>query len=288
MSETKDLYVEYDEYRKKIINAKGDVKHCVDAFILEKIKALKIEKFTDKAYTLIAQALCDTISAATKNLKEIVAADLAAESVAFEQRKKVLSELRDAVGGEEDIPEEQRRSMFKRLCAWLLGRSWRETTMLAKDVLEKGGTCENINEDFASSTLDDVSMPERAEDTIEKTSGFLDQASRYNLFMAQGAISNQIVETLGGGVGEELSEVPEIVQAAFTTKILSQEEEELKKLVALEWLLAVVHEKGRDAVMSPLVVVKIARDAFVKVNDLKATIKRLEEQMAHSGEEVKQ
>ena len=288
MSETKDLYVEYDEYRKKIVNAKGDVKRCVDAFILEKIKALKIEKFTDKAYTLIAQALCDTISAATKNLKEIVAADLDAESVAFEQRKKVLSELRDAVGGEKDIPEEQRRSMFKRLCAWLLGRSWRETTMLAKDVLEKGGTCENINEDFASSTLDDVSMPERAEDTIEKTTGFLDQASRYNFFMAQGAISNQIVETLAGGDGKKLSEVPKIVQDAFTTEILSQEEEELKKLVALEWLLAVVHEKGRDAVMSPLVVVKIARDAFVKVNDLKATIKRLEEQMPNSGEEVKQ
>lgn len=288
MSETKDLYVEYDEYRKKIIDAKGDVKRCVDAFILEKIKALKIEKFTDKAYTLIAQALCDTINTATKNLKEIVEADPGAESEASKQREKALSELRDAVGGEKDIPEEQRRSMFKRLCAWLLGRSWRETTTLAKDVLEKGGTCENINEDFASSTLDDVSMPEGAEDTIKKTSGFLDQASRYNLFMAQGAISNQIVETLGGGDGKELSEVPKIVQAAFTTEILSQEEEELKKLVALEWLLAVVHEKGRDAVMSPLVVVKIARDAFVKVNDLKATIKRLEEQMPHSGEEVKQ
>ena len=282
MNDSMKLYFEYDCYKAQ--NANGSAYD----FVFKKLKEIPLDDVPAEARELVARALCDTISAATNNLKEIVDSGPNAENTACKQRREALSELRDAIGNEKYIPDNQRIPMFKRLCAWLLGQSWKETITLAKDVLDNGDDRERIDDDFASSTLDDVSMPEGAKDTIKKTSGFLDQASRYNLFMAQGAISNQIVETLGGGVGEELSEVPEIVQAAFTTKILSQEEEELKKLVALEWLLAVVHEKGRDAVMSPLVVVKIARDAFVKVNDLKATIKRLEAQMAHSGEEVKQ
>ena len=282
MNDSMKLYFEYDCYKAQ--NANGSAYD----FVFKKLKEIPLDDVPAEARELVARALCDTISAATNNLKEIVDSGPNAENTACKQRREALSELRDAIGNEKYIPDNQRIPMFKRLCAWLLGQSWKETITLAKDVLDNGDDRERIDDDFASSTLDDVSMPEGAKDTIKKTSGFLDQASRYNFFMAQGAISNQIVETLGGGDGEELSEVPEIVQAALTTEILSQEEEELKKLVALEWLLAVVHEKGRDAVMSPLVVVKIARDAFVKVNDLKATIKRLEAQMAHSGEEVKQ
>jgi hypothetical protein len=38
--------------------------------------------------------------------------------------------------------------------------------------------------------------------------------------------------------------------------------------------------------LSPLPVVGIARDAFVHVNDTKATIKELQEQASSQGEEV--
>ena len=287
MNDSMKLYFEYDCYKAQ--NANGSAYD----FVFKKLKEIPLDDVPAEARELVARALCDTISAATNNLKEIVDSGPNAENTACKQRREALSELRDAIGNEKYIPDNQRIPMFKRLCAWLLGQSWKETITLAKDVLDNGDDRERIDDDFASSTLDDVSMPEGAKDTIKKTSGFLDQASRYNLFMAQGAISNHIIEILKDDDNAEEAEeqknaMPEIVQAAFTTEILSQEEEELKKLVALEWLLAVVHEKGRDAVMSPLVVVKIARDAFVKVNDLKATIKRLEAQMAHSGEEVKQ
>ena len=121
-------------------------------------------------------------------------------------------------------------------------------------------------------------------DTIQETAGFLCRASHYNMLMAQGAISGRVVNVIENTDENVQCILPVIVRDAFESDILSGEEECLKKLVALERLLFIVRQSGRDALLSPLVVVGIARDAFVHVNDTKATIKELQEQSSGTGE----
>jgi hypothetical protein len=280
MTEEMKLYFEFDEYQKK----HGD--GCVDAFVLEKIRALNLDGFSDRAYELVAKALCDTVHTATENLKAILAPGADVDVVAQKQQTEALSDLRNAIGKDEDIPKEQRMPLFKRLCSWLVGRSWEETKELATEVMDGGKSPEMVPEDFKSSTLADKEMPDGVSDAIQETTGVLYRASHYNMMMAQGAISGRVVDVIENTDENAQCILPDVVRRAFETDILSGEEECLKKLVALERILFAVRQSGRDVLLSPLPVVGIARDAFVHVNDTKATIKELQEQASSQGEEV--
>ena len=281
MNEEMKLYFEFDEYRKK----HGD--DCVDAFILEKIRALQIPDLPDKPCELVAKALCDTVHNATENLKDILAPEVNASAEAAKLQQKALGELRDAIGKDEDIPKEQKKPLFKRFCSWLVGRSWEETKALATEVVEDGATSEKLSDDFKLSTLNDKKMPDGINDAIQETVGILNQAAQYNMMMAQGAISGRVIDVIENTDENSSYELPVVVRNAFETDILSLDEEMLKKLVALERLLYAVSHEGREALLSPLIVIGIARDAFVHVNDTKATIKELEERAMSDDEEVK-
>jgi hypothetical protein len=281
MTEEMKLYFEFDEYQKK----HGD--GCVDAFVLEKIKALHIPDFPDKARELVAKALCDTVHNATENLKAILAPGVNASAEASKLQSNALTELRDAIGRDEDIPKERKKPLLRRFCSWLVGRSWEETKILATEVVEDGETSEKLPDDFKLSTLNDKGMPDGINDSIQETVGILGQAAQYNMMMAQGAISGRVIDVLENADENSSYELPVVVRNAFETDILSPDEEMLKKLVALERLLYAVREEGRDVLLSPLVVIGIARDAFVHVNDTKATIKELEERAMSDDEEVK-
>jgi hypothetical protein len=235
---------------------------------------------------LVAKALCDTVHTATENLKAILAPGADVDVVAQKQQTEALSDLRNAIGKDEDIPKEQRMPLFKRLCSWLVGRSWEETKELATEVMDGGKSPEMVPEDFKSSTLADKEMPDGVSDAIQETTGVLYRASHYNMMMAQGAISGRVVDVIENTDENAQCILPDVVRRAFETDILSGEEECLKKLVALERILFAVRQSGRDVLLSPLPVVGIARDAFVHVNDTKATIKELQEQASSQGEEV--
>lgn len=279
MNEEMKLYFEFDEYRKK----HGD--DCVDEFILEKIKALQIPDLPDKACELVAKALCDTVHNATENLKAILAPGVNASVEAAKLQQKALGELRDAIGKDEDIPKEEKKPLFKRFCSWLVGRSWEETKELATEVVEDGATSEKLSDDFKSSTLKDIEMPEKLEETIAGTSKFLTDASYRHAELTKVIMYREFQNSfheLMNLVDEEQDnaelsisscEFPEIVIKAFSSDILSESEEIVKKLFALDCVLRMAKNYEMDLVES---VIAIARDAFVRINDMKANIKRFE------------
>lgn len=283
----KDLYVEYSAFMEA---QKGDV----DFFVKSQIKA-SIECLVDKSQKKnvnlddinvtipvsemdendcerisesLSGALCLTIVKATENLKKLSSSGVNFDGCAKEMMGEAVKNCRNDIGKDENIPEKEKKSVLKSICKWVLDLSRRET-------IKNISIIEN-NDTEGSTSLEKVELPDNPVDLTNQVADYLNTASVYNAVISSGTILKQVNENLDSEKDDRDSgKIPNIIRKAFETEILSDEEMVFKKLLALERFLIALEKFGWNIVLSPIAVVRIAQDAFVYVNDVKASYKRV-------------